>query len=151
MRYDLLIDCINFGFRDRQYTIRCPENTKMNLNEMTEEDIVFTRQDIPNWNEQKCLVVLIDDKEDITLQILRNVQLELNNKEGLKLLRQLRNQLISDTDYLLMIDYPISVEKMEEWKVYRQALRDLPSISNPTLDERGNLDMNSFVLPEKPN
>ena len=37
-----------------------------------------------------------------------------------------RDRRIAETDYLVMPDYPISQDKLEESKVYRQALRDLP-------------------------
>lgn len=37
-----------------------------------------------------------------------------------------RDRRIAPTDHLVMPDYPISQERLEEIKVYRQALRDLP-------------------------
>lgn len=37
-----------------------------------------------------------------------------------------RDRRIAETDYLVVPDYPISQDKLEEIKVYRQALRDLP-------------------------
>lgn len=37
-----------------------------------------------------------------------------------------RDKLLSDTDHLIQSDYPISDEKKQEIKVYRQALRDIP-------------------------
>lgn len=37
-----------------------------------------------------------------------------------------RNKRLALTDYFVMPDYPISQDKLEEIKVYRQALRDLP-------------------------
>ena len=40
--------------------------------------------------------------------------------------RQKRDSLISQTDYLLLADYPISAEDLEAVKKYRQALRDVP-------------------------
>lgn len=40
--------------------------------------------------------------------------------------RSKRDCLISQTDYLLQPDYPISAEQLEEVKAYRQALRDVP-------------------------
>lgn len=43
--------------------------------------------------------------------------------------RSKRDYLISETDYLLMPDYPISQEDLESIKVYRQALRDVPQQS----------------------
>jgi hypothetical protein len=40
--------------------------------------------------------------------------------------REKRNQLIAETDYLLMSDYPLDAEKKAAVLAYRQALRDLP-------------------------
>ena len=40
--------------------------------------------------------------------------------------RTKRDQLISDTDYLVMPDYPISADLLAKVKAYRQALRDIP-------------------------
>ena len=52
------------------------------------------------------------------------IQLE---KEILSLdVRLERNKLLSDTDHLIQSDYPISDEKKQEIKAYRQALRDIP-------------------------
>ena len=36
-----------------------------------------------------------------------------------------RNQLLEETDYLVIADYPISEQKREEFKAYRQLLRDI--------------------------
>lgn len=48
-------------------------------------------------------------------------------KEVLSLdIRAKRNNLLSDTDHLIQSDYPISDEKKQEIKVYRQALRNIP-------------------------
>ena len=52
------------------------------------------------------------------------IQLE---KEILSLdVRLERNKILSDTDHLIQSDYPISDEKKQEIKAYRQALRDIP-------------------------
>ena len=37
-----------------------------------------------------------------------------------------RDRRITATDYLVMPDYPLDTEKLEEIKAYRQALRDIP-------------------------
>lgn len=37
-----------------------------------------------------------------------------------------RDRRITATDYLVMPDYPLDTDKLEEIKAYRQALRDLP-------------------------
>lgn len=39
--------------------------------------------------------------------------------------RAQRDQLLAETDYLLMPDYPITTEKMALVKTYRQLLRDI--------------------------
>lgn len=67
------------------------------------------------------------------------IQLE---KEVLSLdVRSERNRLLSDTDHLIQSDYPISDEKKQEIKVYRQALRDIP--------QQGGFPENT-VWPDKP-
>lgn len=40
--------------------------------------------------------------------------------------REKRNQLIAETDYLVMPDYPLDKEKKAAVLAYRQALRDVP-------------------------
>ena len=40
--------------------------------------------------------------------------------------REKRDKLIAETDYLLMPDYPISAKNLESIKAYRQTLRDIP-------------------------
>lgn len=47
-------------------------------------------------------------------------------KELAENVRSERDMRITATDYLVMPDYPLDTEKLEEIKVYRQALRDLP-------------------------
>jgi len=41
-------------------------------------------------------------------------------------MRSIRNGLLSDTDWIMGQDSRYTGDKLEEWKVYRQALRDLP-------------------------
>lgn len=43
-----------------------------------------------------------------------------------KAIRDKRDNLIGETDYYLMPDYPSNPQNLEELKVYRQALRDVP-------------------------
>lgn len=47
----------------------------------------------------------------------------LNHEQDI---RAKRNNLLSNTDHLIQSDYPISDEKKQEIKAYRQALRDIP-------------------------
>jgi hypothetical protein len=69
---------------------------------------------------------------------------ELTAAEPLRLLREQRNQLLAQSDWMANSDVTMS----EEWRVYRQALRDLPNTQTPSLDENGQLT--NITWPEKP-
>ena len=71
---------------------------------------------------------------------------ELDNAEPMKLLREERNRRIKETDWRASSDLTIS----DEWRTYRQALRDLPSTSTPTLNSNYELDMSSVTWPTEP-
>ena len=53
-------------------------------------------------------------------------------------LREERNALLDKSDKYMTQDYPRKHE-VEDWIMYRQALRDLPRTARPILDEDGNL------------
>ena len=58
--------------------------------------------------------------------------LENKTNEAWKKIRKERNQLLKDSDYIMVSDAPITTEKKEEWETYRQSLRDIPqTFSNP--------------------
>lgn len=52
-----------------------------------------------------------------------------SDEELLKDMRERRNKLLLATDWTQMNDSPLSAEDREKWKVYRQALRDMPETS----------------------
>ena len=58
-----------------------------------------------------------------------------------KELRQERNQRLAETDWIFSTDYHIPSEPRKKWTEYRQALRDLPSVTT---------DPENPVWPEKP-
>ena len=69
-----------------------------------------------------------------------------NNSLAMRLLRAERNNRLDGTDWRASSDLTLS----DAWKVYRQALRDLPASASPTLDSDGNLDMSSVTFPTEP-
>ena len=76
---------------------------------------------------------------------------ELEAAEPMKLLREERNKRLSKCDWVVTkyAEYGYNIPK--EWRAYRQALRDLPSISyRPELDEYENLKMDSVAWPTPP-
>ena len=63
------------------------------------------------------------------------------------LLRKKRDQLLVETDIKVLSDSPMSESKRNEWKEYRQALRDLPASSNPRINNQEELDESSVSWP----
>jgi len=60
---------------------------------------------------------------------------ELTAEEPLRLLRQQRNQLLQQSDWMALSDRTMTQSQID----YRQALRDLPETADPQLDENGQL------------
>ena len=76
---------------------------------------------------------------------------ELEAAEPFRLLRVERNRRLAECDWVVTkyAEYGYNIPK--EWRTYRQALRDLPSITyEPKLDGRGQLIMDSVAWPTPP-
>ena len=71
---------------------------------------------------------------------------ELNAAEPMRLLRVERDKRISKTDWRALPDLTMS----DDWKKYRQALRDLPASSSPRLGLDYELDLTSVNWPTEP-
>jgi len=63
-------------------------------------------------------------------------------------LREMRDMYLARCDWTQGTDVPDSIKNA--WKTYRQALRDLPSSANPTLNADGSLNESSVTWPTKP-
>ena len=76
---------------------------------------------------------------------------ELQNAEPHKLLRIERDKRLTACDWVVAKHTEHGKMVPEDWKIYRQALRDLPNISyRPELDEFGDLKMDSVAWPTPP-
>tara|TARA_B110000261_G_scaffold76439_1_gene88365 strand:- start:25 stop:345 length:321 start_codon:yes stop_codon:yes gene_type:complete len=72
---------------------------------------------------------------------------EIEKDYSINKLRDERNILLAESDWTQVLD--VSLSNMDEWKAYRQVLRDLPQTQpNITTDLAGNIIEN--VFPEKP-
>ena len=111
-----------------------------------------TEEDVKSRSSHLEFVKLgagIDPKVvDISRDDSGNVVVEVNDEKVTKLnedvhqfnliqLRRKRSTLLQKCDWVVSIsDSPLPQEKIDEWKVYRQALRDLPNNTedpeNPT-------------------
>ena len=79
-------------------------------------------------------------------QEINSKLVELRKLEPMRLLREERDRRIAETDWRATVDYPGTDQN--EWKTYRQALRDLPATAEPQLDEQGLLT--NVTWPTKP-
>ena len=73
---------------------------------------------------------------------------ELDSAEAMRLLREERFRLLSECDWTQGADVPNSIKTA--WQTYRQALRDLPATTSPSLDSNYDLDLTSVTWPSKP-
>jgi len=73
-----------------------------------------------------------DDSGNVVVSVNDEKVTKLNedvHEFNLIQLRRKRDILLQQCDWVLVPDTPLSQEKIDEWKVYRQALRNLPSVT----------------------
>ena len=85
--------------------------------------------EVIEWNDTKQTQ---PTEDEINAKLI-----ELRNAEPYRLLRIERNRRLQETDWRASSDLFIS----EEWKIYRQRLRDLPAGNSPDLNSDDTLDM----------
>ena len=95
--------------------------------------------------ENGTTIIWQDKRPKPTEKEINDKIAELDAAEPMRLLRQERNRKLAETDWMSFSDSPTMTD---EWKTYRQALRDLPSTAEPQLDEQGNLI--NVTWPTKP-
>ena len=105
--------------------------------------------------------VQMNDPDDFsTLHLQNDVEIEKdaleswmfdkNIQEPMILLRKERTRLLTECDWVSLRAVSTNAPVPNDWVVYMQTLRDLPSNSDPKLDEVGKLDMSSVDWPIKP-
>ena len=75
---------------------------------------------------------------------------ELNNAESLRLLRVERDKRLTESDWVVTKATETGGTVSDDWKTYRQALRDLPASATPKLDSFYELDLTSVTWPTTP-
>jgi len=76
---------------------------------------------------------LIDGKYYQNWSLGESTEADINNRIQFKWdeIRVLRNELLAESDWTGLIDSPIKGERLDEWKEYRAALRDVTNQQNP--------------------
>ena len=120
----------------------------------TISDVITVLRPDSSWNltgtEYSGLEWLDSSTTKPTEIEINNKISELDSLEAMRLLREERNQLLSETDWVVARSIETGVAISNDWKTYRQALRDLPASSSPSLDEYYDLDLMSVTWPTKP-
>jgi len=80
-------------------------------------------------------------EEEVNSEIAR-----LQSEEPMNRLRLERNRLLAQSDWMANSDVTMS----DEWRTYRQALRDLPSTATPVLDPTSKPGISGVTWPTKP-
>ena len=106
-------------------------------------EFVLTDGKIVEWNSPE---IPQPTEEEINTKLK-----ELEAAEPFRLLREERNRRLTACDWVVTKNAEYGQNISKEWRAYRQALRDLPSISyRPELDEFGYLKMDSVAWPTPP-
>ena len=77
-------------------------------------------------NANNCYIDEITQPDDVVRQFQIKEIPAPTDEELAQQIRAKRNSLLSQTDYLMMSDYPINDDNRKLIKEYRQALRDIP-------------------------
>ena len=97
--------------------------------------------------DQYSRLVWLDESQTKPTEDEINAKIaELEAAEPMRLLREERTRRISTSDWMANSDVTMS----DEWKTYRQALRDLPSTQTPVLDSNNPIGISSVTWPTEP-
>lgn len=91
-------------------------------------------------NELKKIVDFIEKPLENGDILITEGLINLKNIIVLQTIRTVRNNLLTDSDWTQLPDSPLSVSQREVWSIYRQQLRDFPSIVN----------LENVIYPSKP-
>ena len=120
----------------------------------TISDAIHSLRPVASWeltgSEYSGLEWLDSSQTKPTETEINNKITELDSAEAMRLLREVRNQLLSETDWVAARSIETGVAMSNDWKTYRQALRDLPASSSPSLDEYYDLNFSSVTWPTEP-
>ena len=113
----------------------------------TEEEFKQSFRKVTGTTSNGSSIESTDPKDwGTTWKAVSDKKTELVNAEPMRLLRVERNRLLAETDWMANSDVTLA----DNWKTYRQALRDLPASASPKLSADGSLDMSSVTFPTKP-
>jgi hypothetical protein len=91
-----------------------------------------------------------ESSNPITWQQYQEKLPEIEQKFGVRYLRQERDRLLQKTDWIMTVDNFQTLANKEEWVAYRKVLRDLPQNPPPFKWKNMVLDFENMSLPVQP-
>ena len=86
----------------------------------------------PDSNEFYTLSPVVNVVDDITKTVTgTRTANPISDINAWEIVRSMRNNELTATDWTQMPDSPLTTAKKAEWSVYRQALRDITTQENP--------------------
>jgi len=93
-----------------------------------------------NGLNEKTLTWYDTDQVEPTTDEISSLRSSVISELSYQLLREQRKDKLLKTDFYFVNDFPHKTDdKKNEWIAYRQSLRDLPTNTNISLDNDGNL------------
>ena len=87
---------------------------------------------IPDSNQFYTLSPVVNVVDDITKTVTgTRTANPISDINAWEIVRSMRNNELTATDWTQMPDSPLTTAKKAEWAVYRQALRDITTQENP--------------------
>jgi hypothetical protein len=115
----------------------------------TQVHIDFMEESDPT-NEEEFAKIRYDCEKRITwneyLEGLENYK----KYRFLKEIREKRNHLLKNSDWIMTVDSFETLQNKEEWKDYRKQLRDLPSTNIQLVFENGRPVIDNSIFPIQP-
>ena len=119
------------------------------MNILTKHDALYSLRPNTTWTWSGFEYDGLDWRDSTTKPTEAEIDAELvrlNTAQPMVKLREYRDWKIAQSDWRANSDVTLS----DEWRTYRQALRDITSGASPKLDSVGRLDMTSVTWPTEP-
>lgn len=89
------------------------------------EGYVPSPRPMPNWNENVIEATPVNGVQKWSIIPCSEEQAEQRFEMAASDIRSLRDRLLAESDWTQLDDVPMVEDKFQEWKDYRQALRDI--------------------------
>ena len=86
----------------------------------------------PEWNQFYTLSPVVNVVDAANKTVTGTITATpIPDADAWVLVRRIRNDKLTRSDWTQLTDSPLTTEKKAEWAVYRQALRDITTQENP--------------------